>query len=292
MKNNNSLLQSFLTIYFHKIENLLNKNSSGLKEVKFQSSEANTDEHLKLFFQKFLIENNSILDTEIKELVIKIDNLEETISVDNLYNYKIVKVLLPEDLTDDQKLDISESKKSVYTNPDLYLKISDGTNIFYESVELKSTKNNKIQGSSIQQVLPFEWVIFIKRSNKKIQITTGFYINSITDKLPFPDRSPRPQIGFDTLLDWNNKYRFVQEDRLIVENNLSVNNEKLRLLDDWQDFLTAEWLEIVLSKNKVKNEKWFNNTLRKFALKLLEYNNTITDQEKNELIDSLSKLIE
>ena len=46
----NNLLQSFLTVFFYKIESQLNKNPNGLEKVKFQSEETNTDEYLKIFF--------------------------------------------------------------------------------------------------------------------------------------------------------------------------------------------------------------------------------------------------
>ena len=38
-------------------------------------------------------------------------------------------------------------------------------------------------------------------------------------------------------------------------------------------------------------EKWFNNAIRKFALKFLDYTNTLTDSEKQKLKDNLTKLI-
>ncbi len=281
-----------MVIYFHKIETLLNKNSSGLEKVKFESEESNTDEHLKLFFQNFLKENNDISDTHLTDLIIKVDNKEHCLKTQDLFCYHIENVLLPNDLTDKQKKEIAKKKKSVYTNPDLYLAISDGKSIYYESVELKSTKNNKIPGASVQQISPFEWVIFIKRTKDKVEVTTGFYINSITDKLPFPDRSPRPQIGFKTLLDWNKTYRKVIENKLTIKNITAINNDKLQLLEDWQEFLATEWLEIILKKDTSKNEKWFNNALRKFALKLLEYSEKIKVEEREELIKNLKKLIQ
>ncbi len=289
--NTNNNLQSFLTLYFHKIETLLNENPSDLEKVKFESEEANTDEHLKVFFQKFLKENNDISDTHLTDLVIKTDDTEHCLKTKNLFCYHIENVLLPNELTDKQKQEIAEKKKSVYTNPDLYLAISDGESTYYESVELKSTKNNKIPGSSVQQVSPFEWVIFIKRTKDKVEVTTGFYINSITDKLPFPDRSPRPQIGFKTLLDWNKTYRKVSENKLTIENITAINDDKLELLKDWQEFLATEWLDIILKNDISKNEKWFNNALRKFALKLLEYSEKIKVEEREELIQNLKKLI-
>lgn len=281
MNTTQNLLNSFLIVYFYKIENELNTTKNGLETIKFQSEEANTDEHLKKYFQEYLLKHNDLSDVKLKKLAIKIDAEEHTIDIENLQSYNIKNVLLPEQLSTEQKKSITESKKSVYTSPDLYLEITDGTNIYFESVELKSTKDNNIPGSSVQQVSPFEWVIFVKRDNDKVLVTTGFYINSITEKLPFPDRSPRPQIGFKTLLDWNKKYRKVKNDVLTIENITEINNDKIKLLTDWQDFLATEWLEIIKSEESRNSEKWFNNAIRKFALKFLDYTNSLTETDKD-----------
>ena len=286
-----NLLNSFLIVYFHKIENELNNTKNGLETIKFQSEEANTDEFLKKYFQDFLSKHNDIRDVKLKKLAVKIDSEQSIIEIEELKSYKITNVLLPEHLTAEQKKDITKIKKSVYTNPDLYLEITDGENIYFESVELKSTKDNNIPGSSVQQVSPFEWVIFVKRDNEKVLVTTGFYLNSITEKLPFPDRSPRPQIGFKTLLDWNKKYRKVENDVLKIENSIEINNDKIKLLTDWQDFLASEWLEIIKSEESRNSEKWFNNAIRKFTLKFLEYSEKLTIDEKENLKNNLSKLI-
>lgn len=290
LKNNR--LQSFLTVYFHKIEKQLNENPNGLEKVKFQSEEANTDEYLKTFFQKYLKYNNNIIDTKLNHLIINLDDEKYIIDVKGLLKYKIDDVLLPENLDENQKKELAKNKRSVYTNPDLYLKITDGTKYFFESVELKSTKNNKIPGSSVQQVAPFEWVIFIKRDRESVKVTTGFYINSITDKLPFPDRSPRPQIGFKTLVDWNSKNRKVQETKLEIYTNSKSNNAKIELLEDWQDYLANEWLETILKTEKKKTEKWFNNAIRKFAVKLIEHYDKLNSKEKLKLVDNIKKLID
>lgn len=291
MNTTQNLLNSFLIVYFYKIENELNTTKNGLETIKFQSEEANTDEHLKKYFQDFLLKHNDLSDVKIKKLSVKIDSEEHTIDIGNLQSYKIIDVLLPEQLNVEQKKSITESKKSVYTSPDLYLKITDGINIYFESVELKSTKDNNIPGSSVQQVSPFEWVIFVKRDNEKVLVTTGFYINSITEKLPFPDRSPRPQIGFKTLLEWNKKYRKVENEVLTIENITEINNDKIKLLTDWQDFLATEWLEIIKSEEIRNSEKWFNNAIRKFALKFLDYTDKLTESDKQNLKSNLTKLI-
>jgi hypothetical protein len=291
MNTTQNLLNSFLIVYFYKIENELNTTKNGLETIKFQSEEANTDEFLKRYFQDFLLKHNDLSGVKLKKLSVKIDKEEHIIDIEDLKRYKISNVFLPEHLNIQQKKEISTLKKSIYTSPDLYLEITDGINIYFESVELKSTKDNNIPGSSVQQVSPFEWVIFIKRDNEKVLVTTGFYINSITEKLPFPDRSPRPQIGFKTLLDWNKKYRKVENEILTIENITEINNDKIKLLSDWQDFLATEWLEIIKCKESRSNEKWFNNAIRKFALKFLEYTETLTEKEKEKLKIVLIELI-
>lgn len=174
MNTSQNLLNSFLIVYFYKIENELNTTKNGLETIKFQSEEANTDEHLKKYFQEFLLKHNDLSNVKLEKLAVKIDTEEHTIDIEKLQSYKIKNVLLPEQLSTEQRKSITESKKSVYTSPDLYLEITDGTNIYFESVELKSTKDNNIPGSSVQQVSPFEWVIFVKRDNDKVLVTTGF----------------------------------------------------------------------------------------------------------------------
>ncbi len=286
-----NLLTYFLFVYFYEIEQKLNSTKNELGLIKFQSEEANTDEFLKRYFKEFLSIHNSIKETKIKQLELQIDSDIHQIDTKDLFHYQIKTVFLPEELTTSQKQVITQSKNSVYTNPDLYLEISDGTTLFYESVELKSTKMDTIPGSSVQQVLPFEWVIFIKRNINSVSVATGFYINSITEKLPFPDRSPRPQVGFKNLENWNKKYRKVEKNTLFIENRSEINSEKIKLLTDWQDYLASEWLKIIQLDSSKKNEKWFNNTLRKFSLKFLEYTENLNEEEKNNLKSKLRNLI-
>jgi hypothetical protein len=286
-----NLLNAFLLVYFYSIEHELNTTDNGLQHLKFQSEEANTDEFLKRYFQEYISKNNSIKDTKLEKLSVKIDSETYVIDIKELLNYEIASVLLPEQLTYEQKVKIAESKKAVYTNPDLYLEIRNGNDSFFESVELKSTKDNNIPGSSVQQVSPFEWVIFVKRDKDSVSVTTGFYINSITEKIPFPDRSPRPQIGFKTLVEWNQKYRIESNKVLSIENVTEINRDKIKLLTDWQDYLATEWLEIIKSETTKNNEKWFNNALRKFAVKFLDYTENLTDAEKQKLKDNLNDLI-
>jgi hypothetical protein len=98
MNTTQNLLNSFLIVYFYKIENELNTTKNGLETIKFQSEEANTDEHLKKYFQDFLLKHNDLSDVKLKKLAVKIDSEEHTIDIANLQSYKITNVLLPEQL--------------------------------------------------------------------------------------------------------------------------------------------------------------------------------------------------
>ena len=129
----------------------------------------------------------------------------------------------------------------------------------------------------------------IRDRDNSIQVATGHYINSITEKLPFPDRSPRPQIGFNTLVDWNKKNRVLNNHNFSYQSNIEANNKKLKILTDWQEVLVEEWMMILESKTKMKNEKWFNNALRKFAIKFLEYSENLDEQEIKDLKRRLKK---
>jgi len=289
--NTQNELNAFLLIYFLEIETFVNSNTDELKEIKFQSEESNTDEFIKKHFKNLILSRNDISNTVIKKVSISSSTERHEVEVENLFKFKITAVYIPEELSAEQKSNIAKSKKSVYTNPDLLLKIEDGENIYFESLELKSTKNNNIPGSSVQQVSPLEWVIFVKRGKKKIEVSTGHYINSITEKLPFPDRSPRPQIGFNTLLEWNEKNRILQDGILTIIDNPEITLQKIKLLQDWQDFLATEWLTIIKSEDAKNNEKWFNNTLRKFAIKFLEYTNDLSADDKIRLLIKLNSLI-
>jgi len=289
---NNSKINYFLSQYFYELEIILNTKAKEISSVKFQSEESNTDEYLKNFVREIILHNRTIKNKQITTLSLANGNESKSLKVREFNQFQITNVFLPNELTVDLKNKISVTKSSVYTNPDLLLEIKGYNKIHYQSVELKSTKNNKIPGSSVQQVNPYEWVIFIKRKNDNIQVATGHYINSITEKLPFPDRSPRPQIGFNTLVNWNKKNRILSNQDFSYKLDMETNNKKLKILANWQEVLVEEWMNILQSKTKMKNEKWFNNALRKFAVKFLEYSENLDRKELKDLKSRLKQFTE
>lgn len=188
-------IQNFMCIYMYKLEENLIEHKNDLIEVSFQSDEANTDRPLKEYLKKHIEETFSSIpnDTDIISLCFEESTYTD---IQTIKQIQVNRVLLPEDISDELKETIKASKSGVYTNPDLYLELKLGDELSYESIELKSTKNDSIPGSSIQQIVPEEWVIFIKHSGKSISISTGQYIHAINSKMQFPDRSPRPQVSF------------------------------------------------------------------------------------------------
>ncbi|RYD81435.1 MAG: hypothetical protein EOP53_06405 [Sphingobacteriales bacterium] len=284
-------LNAFLLVYFLDLENFINSNTTELKQIKFQSEEANTDEFIKRHFKQLILSRNTIDGTSIRKVCFAGTDEEQLVDVNNLLKYKITGVYLPEELTPDQRSFIAKRKNAVYTQPDLLLQIEGGEEIHFESLELKSTKTNNIPGSSVQQVSPLEWVIFVKRGEQQTTVSTGQYINSITERLPFPDRSPRPQVGFNTLLEWNQQNRVLQNNVLTVTDNPALTLQKIKLLQDWQDYLASEWMTIIQSAQVKAGEKWFNNTLRKFAIKFLEFTNELSEEDRNRLLLQLNSLL-
>lgn len=272
-------INDFMYIYMYNLEKFLLSKKETLDTISFQSDEANTDRPLKEYLKK-LIENefNKIPDDSgIKNLNIENKHESSLYDYDDLY---ISNVLLPEEITPDIKNTIKELKSAVYTNPDMCFVITDGSSVFYETIELKSTKQDSIPGSSIQQILPDEWVIFIKHTQTSIDVITGKYINSINSKMQFPDRSPRPQVSFKELKNWNKKHRNKSNNTLSYSVD-AESKEKFELISDWQKVLSDRWIEMLFKSNTVKKkEPWFNNNMRKFIISFLsEYESLSSDEQ-------------
>lgn len=279
-----------MCIYMYKLEEDLTNHKDDLIEVSFQSDEANTDRPLKEYLKKHIEESFSSIpeDTDITSLCFEGATFTDMLAIKQI---RVNRVLLPEDIADELKEAIKASKSSVYTNPDLYLELKLGNELSYESIELKSTKNDSIPGSSIQQIVPEEWVIFIKHIGKNISISTGQYIHAINSKMQFPDRSPRPQVSFKAMSTWNNDKRIAKSNALCYEKDDDDDNKRA-LISDWQDVLSQRWNDILFNATSTKaNEPWFNNNMRKFILSFLAKYENLTDAEKKEFKERVESLI-
>jgi len=268
----------FMHFYMLELEVFLNSQKKNLLTVSFQSDEANTDRPLKEYLKSAIENELNMLPSN--PIVSKLFIDDQTHSIEEYRDYKISRVILPDEIDEILKQKIKESKSTSYTNPDICLEIKGNSSTFYQTVELKSTKKDSITGSSIQQIIPDEWVIFVRHTLKDIEVVTGQYINSINSKMQFPDRSPRPQVSFKELLSWNSLHRTIENNKLIYTLDDSLTN-KLALLDDWQGVLSKRWIDILLNSEKVKkSEPWFNNNIRKFILDFLEIYDAYSEEEK------------
>lgn len=289
----NAKTETFMIIFMCELELHLQSHINDLTKISFQSDEANTDRPLKEYLK-------TIIETECKSInelskIKTVQYLEETNScyeiTDDIRNIFVNRVLLPEEITDEIK-DILKSKKSAtFTNPDLCLELNINGELIYETIELKSTKNDSIPGSSVQQISPYEWVIFIKHNKNGIDITTGRYINSVNSRLQFPDRSPRPQVSFSELKNWNRENRDICSDSIQFKSSKDEKVKK-KLLTDWQSVLAERWISVVFNTKKRRKEPWFNNNLRKFVVLFIEKYERMTDSEKQSYIDTLNNLID
>ncbi|ONI38756.1 hypothetical protein AN396_10095 [Candidatus Epulonipiscium fishelsonii] len=285
----------FMTIFMYELEVKLSNSREKLKKITYQLDEANTDRYLKECIKEIIEKNKNTLvkntciksfrDTEFSELPIhQINCIKNHIS--------LIKVLLPENINTSVMSKLNHLNKKNTVLPDIVLELMIDNNIHYEPIELKSTKTDSIPGSSIQQINPDEWVIFIKHTKNSLEITTGRYINSINSKIQFPDRSLRPQVSFKELLNWNINHRQVKDNMFIIKQDNNI-DEKLVLLNDWQNVLCQRWMEMLLHSDNIKeNEPWFNNTLRKFMCQFLDEYNNLTENNKSKLYQTILSQIQ
>ena len=288
-------LKLFMNLYMYELELWLNEHSDDVLDISFQSDEANTDRPLKKFLQQ-IIKNECNCISKLKCVkyidLYDYDGQQYRYKItSNITNAMVKRVYLPDEIPDVLKRQLKLRKNAVFTNPDLCIAIDIDGKTEYETIELKSTKKDAIPGSSIQQVSPDEWVIFVKHEGNFAEITVGQYFHAINAKMQFPDRSPRPQVSFSELQNWN--YSCRQYVGSVISYHLP-NDElvKYELLTDWKNVLAKRWAEIVLDDNPKRNEPWFNNNLRKFILEFLNVYDEMSLDDKEDYKKFLENIIE
>lgn len=234
-----------------ELERFLNSKKENLSQLFFQFDETNTDYFLKKYLKNIIMNKFNKLDnSKIKKLFI--DN--KIYLIKDYKNYKINKVYTFEELNKNLKEILNKNKNNYCKNPDIVIEIKNDDELFYETIEFKSTKANTIPGSSIQQIIHDEWIIFVKHTSKNISFITGKYINSINSKMQFPDRSPRPQVSFKELENYNNSHRIIKNDELFYLKDNFLKS-KLELINDYQKVLSKRWIDIILKNEEVKNKE-------------------------------------
>lgn len=277
-------LELFMKAYMCELEEKMNNNLDFFKKVTYQLDEANSDKEIKIKLKEFILNKLPKLN-KITSIVSENMELQKI----NIYDYEIIKVKVPEELSEEDKKYIKQTRNSVYTNPDLLLFIKVKEEIYRFPIEVKTTLNNNIPGSSIQQIDENDWVIFIKHNNDVIiDITTGKYINSINGTMQFPDRSPRPQVSYKNLKSWNKNFRKIEENTITYFYDETL-NERKKMIKDWQMLLSERWLEVLKTKKKNTNEPWFNNNIRKFAIMLLDNYDKLADEDRKKFKEFIAR---
>lgn len=288
-------LQLFMYLYMYELELWLNNHSDEVLNISYQSDEANTDRPLKEFLQR-VIENecNSISELKATQYLdlFNYNNQKNSFRITpNIINAVIEHVYLPDEISPELKQQLKFRKNAIFTNSDLCVAIKINNIIEYETIELKSTKTDAIPGSSVQQISPDEWVIFVKHGKRNAEIAVGQYFHAINSKMQFPDRSPRPQVSFKELQNWNYSCRQYRNS-IITYYSSDDESIKHELLTDWQSVLAKRWTKIVLNIEPKHHEPWFNNSLRKFILEFLGEYEKMSPHQKAEYKTFLENFIE
>lgn len=276
----------YMNVFMIELEEKLNKNLNFFDDVRFQFDESNTDQQIKIKLKDFILENCNKINT-----ITEIEQDGNDIKLQKS-NFEIINVKVPGDLSLNDKEYIKATRNAIYTNPDLLFFINYDGNKITIPIEVKSTMNDRIPGSSIQQVVPEDWVIFLKHNERKVtEFITGKYIDAISGVMQFPDRSPRPQVSYNILKKYNKENKQILNNKLFLKTDGS-RNDKLQIFDDWQMLLASHWLDILKSKKKAKKEPWFNNNIRKFSIILLKYYDSLNENDKKKFINLIKNNID
>ena len=168
------------------------------KKILDKISELLKKESIK-FLNLKLMEDELNIDVHIKKMTIKIikSHLKEINEYLCQYDMEIVKLLTKEQYY--RKSNKRHNEDNISKFCDLVMVYKEKGIFKEDELELKKTNNNVIPGSSINQIKPDKALLFFKYSKKKVDIESGYYFQTVEERIPFPDRSPRPSVSFKSL---------------------------------------------------------------------------------------------
>lgn len=294
VNSSKNIFNAFLQLYLNVLASD-QRLVSALSSVTYHLDEANSDKEAKKVIQSYMLGNPTLPNHPAMNLQVRIGS--STVHFDHfrLSQVRVANVYLPDQLTAAMKTMIKSSKNNtVYTSPDLYIELTCNGSSYFTEIELKSTKANRIPGSSVQQINPYGWVVFIRQnSTKPLQITTGLYVNSITETMQFPDRSPRPEVAFDTLRTWNTHNLISANDGYTLFYDESEIAAKELQISDWKQSLVSEWIAIIFDKNLSLKPRtpWFTEAITMFSNQLIESYERCSELEKQEFRRNISSIL-
>ncbi len=235
-----------------ELRRVLKSNIDDFKNIKTQEDEMNIDTHLKSRTRKIIKENISGINEKLPASI-QIINIQNNQSYFNLKKNK---------------------ESNVSKLADLVLILSINNNEEHHEIELKKTNNNVIPGSSINQINPYKTLVFFQ-FKKEVEVEVGYYAQSVSGTIRFPDRMPRPEVSFNILKD-NNKNNQLAS---VIENNKDIFENPVEV------FLPERWIDEVI--NNVKKNNWFSKAIRYFSYQLLKKYDTMSQEEKEKLLEKL-----
>lgn len=277
----------FLFMLMGELEVRLNSSKIPPQSISFHSDEANTDRQIKEFLKNFILTNcNGLQAVSFQNCIIS----GQSYQVKAYQNMRVTNVFLQDELTEEQKNLLRSSKNGVFTNPDLFLVIQDTNQTYYETIEVKSTKKDKIPGSSVQQVNPHEWTIFVLHHEAGIQFAISQYIHAVDNRIQFPDRSPRPEVSFKEIVKWNQAYRIASGSSLEYKSDPDI-EDKYKIIADWQSYLAENWVNELYQYRHRRRIPWFHIALRKFILLFLASYEKLSEEKKKEFKEKTKEII-
>lgn len=229
-----------------------------------------------------IMEDELNIDKYIKQEVIKIimaDLLEINTSLSSS-NITIKALLTKEQYFCDTNVRNNESDISKFC--DLVLVYQEaGVNKDAE-IEIKKTKSNFIPGSSIKQIKPEKAILFFKYHNSEVELEVGYYFQTVCERIPFPDRSPRPTISYNYLKETNEAIR-----KNVLSLKIVKDRNKTIFQDNWMDQLVLNWMDDVTATKLKRN--WFFIIIRKFCLKAINYYEKLSEEDKKAFKENLKK---
>jgi len=248
-------------IILDKISESLSRRLDEFKNLKLMEDELNIDKYIKK-------QTIKILKNDFDELNIFLND----------YNIKLKKLLTKDQYFNKRNKRYEEENISKFC--DLVLVYKENGFNKEDELEIKKTNKNIIPGSSIKQIKADKALLFFKYTKGNVELQVGYYFQSVEERIPFPDRSPRPNVSFNSLKETNKE---------LMDSETSLEDVKSRtediFKDNWMEQLVSNWMDDV--KSKFIKKSWFFITIRMFALRFINYYENLSEIERKKLKEEL-----
>ena len=265
-ENNGDYEQDFMEKYMLGLVEYLKENhSEEIYALQYSSQEQNLDGPLKETLKGIIL-------GEYRSYPNASYHIQNVYIKDDLDSNKALKEVVKEAIHNRTNANTGNR----FVNPDLTLEIvsnDDGT-VYYDTIELKSTCDDTIKGSSLTQVYPDEWTIFIyhTKDGKDGDMACGRYRDAVIDiQINFAIRTV---VSFKEL-------------------KTNMYNQHTKLSDEESEELIAAWytkssLKTFNNLTADKGIGLYGRTNRELILAVLDMYCEMSDEEKIQFRNKLT----